>query len=310
MAIPRYDPKNFPPMLLNPHPKHWILNLDGDESSILQQAAHGDLLIDPMVNYRTEGVYFVCKYYDAQNTICVTTDRADWSAAAYYSVPLTVTRHIPDPIAFYVGYLENKKYGIRINDYHGMELDAAIHQTCLQQLTGGKPIDFQRKIYYDLSGYWGKAGAYLKPDENLDEGEVSWLRLTPKIAAKQLQAPSATGQERNPTIVKIAATYKKKYETTFLHYLQSLPKGTSLNVQSPLPKEPKDDKGGCSGSSCNFNRLENNVLYIDASSWDDNGDEKWQTLLFKQKVVTQYGRFAGVPFWTNGDTFIPLPYNL
>jgi hypothetical protein len=150
----------------------------------------------------------------------------------------------------------------------------------------------------------------LKPDENLDEGDVSWLRLTPKIAAKHLQAPSATGNERNPAIVKIAAAYKKKYETTFLHYLQSLPKGASLTIQSPLPKEPKDDKGGCSGGSCNFNRLENNVLYVDCSSWDDNGAEKWQMLLFEQKVATQYGRFGGVPFWTHGSSFIPLPYNL
>jgi hypothetical protein len=310
MAIPIYDPKNFPPMPINTHPKHWILNLNGDENAILQQAAHGDLLIDPTVNYRTEGVHFVCKYYDAQNTICVAKDRADLSAAAYYSVPLSVTRHIPDPIAFYVGHLENKKYGIRTNDYHGMELDAAIHQTCLQQLTGGKPIDFQRKVYYDLSGYWGKAGVYLKPDENLDEGDVSWLRLTPKIAAKHLQVPSSTGNLRNPAIMKIAAAYKKKYETTFLQHLQSLTKGTSLNVQSPLPKEPKEERGGCSGSSCNFNRLETPFLYMDESSWGENGEEKWHTHKFEQKVVTKYGKFAGVPFWIDGDTFIPLPYNL
>jgi hypothetical protein len=309
MAIPQYDPQNYPPMPIQEHPKHWILNLDGDENAILQQAAHGDLLIDPTVNYRTEGVHFVCKYYDNHKTICTTKDRADLSAAAYYSVPLTVTRHIPDPLAFYLGYLENKKYHIRANDYNGIELDAAIHQTCLQRLTGGKPIDFQRKVYYDLSSYWGMTGVYLKPDDNLDECEVAWLRLTPKIAAIHLQAPSKA-QNRNLKIVKEAAAYKKKYETTFLHYLQSLPKGSSLNVQNPLPKEPKDEKGGCGVTSCNFNRLENNVLYMNQSSWDEHGKEKWHTRIFKQKVATQYGRFAEVPFWTDGDTFIPLPYNL
>ncbi|MEN9611732.1 MAG: hypothetical protein RLZZ628_2546 [Bacteroidota bacterium] len=309
MAIPQYDPKNYPPMPIHEHPKHWILNLDGDENSILQQAAHGDLLIDPTVHYRTEGVHFVCKYYDGNKTICTTKDRADLSAAAYYSVPLTVTRHIPDPLAFYLGYLENKKYQIRLRDYHGIELDAAIHQTCLQKYSGGRPIDFQRKVYYELTEYWGVVGLYLKPDDNLDECEAEWLRLTPKLAAKHLQAPLPT-QSRNPAVMKRAAEYKKKYETTFLQYLQSLPKGASLNVQSPLPKEPKDEKGGCSVISFEFNRLENNVLYMNQSLWDDNGKEISQIRTFKQKVATQYGWFAGVPFWTDGDEFIPLPYNL
>lgn len=298
--------------------QRWVLGRDGDPATLLAQAAHGDLLIDPE-GYRSTGVQFVC-WKPVESGFERTLVKFDLSGSGYCSVPLAVTRHLPDPPAFYQGRLEYRPY-VTKGDWYSIELDSTVHQPLLQRLAGGRPIHPARGVTYLFQVSRGRAGVYLEDRNCLDRNEADvWIRLS-KSTTKQFLGPPQAGH-RDERVIRAAKKTKVTYEQGFLAYLQALPLGSQIIMTNP-PRNPQEDDGSGWGTSVAFDGVEQEAATGDYlvrahySYWESDElnssppVEALARVVFRPTVRTQYGPFQQIRLWIaalpsrEGEGYLP-----
>ena len=134
-------------------------NFDGNlielyEENLPEDCMHGDIVTGGEKCLRSMEVYFVdCVLLEPTESSKKSMKRCliqrDPSGSGYCCVPIEVTRKIKDPLKFYENAFSFANYDEI--DFSGIQIDTIVHQSVIQQFTGGKPVHPSRKCFYFFS---------------------------------------------------------------------------------------------------------------------------------------------------------------
>ena len=114
------------------------------EEALLAQAQHGDMVVEPQ-DLRSMNVYFVQALAENGQPCPKKLVQKDRTGSGYCSIPLSITQHFEDPVAYFLESLSIKKTGIRLHDWYEIEVSPQFHQKTLQEQTGGRLVPESRE---------------------------------------------------------------------------------------------------------------------------------------------------------------------
>ena len=304
-------------MAFDPTPKLWILGKPLSKEAILDQAKHGDLVLDPAMLDRTLGVSFVQSMDESGKTMTKKElVRKDITGSGYASVPLEVTRHFADPVAAYLPHLSIKPGGetapvIRKEDWYSIELDAGSHSDLLKQQTGGRPVNAIRKVTYFVGDYGAGQGYFIfNPETEAEETNMSaWKPLNKQTPDRYLQreiyrktaADLTRDQQKNADL----------FQNRFLDYLKSHP-GGQVSLRSIPENINNYENEGSMMTSGNLIRVETAAagslpnIQVRYTEWVEDAAKKENVpvdhdLTFVPTALSKEGPMGHVQFWFNKE---------
>ncbi len=295
-------------------PTIWIVDSDHPEKKILEKAEHGDMLYNPQDSDRTMGVKFV-QALDAKGKALAKKKvvRKDTTGSGYCSVPLDVTRHMDDPVGYYLSHLavkQGKETLVRKDDWYAIELDGKAHAGLLKQQAGGKAVATGRKVIYFVNDWGaGKSGFYIynpltKEEDDSMEGWKPLNAKTPKsYLGKEIYRKTAK------EVGKDQSKAAKVFENGFLTYLNAHP-GAMVTLRN-IPKDINNyEKEGGNMMNGNLVKVEKAAagslpdITVKFTEWVEDPKKKEMVPVehqpaFKPTILAKDGKFGNVHFWVD-----------
>ena len=231
-----------------------------------EDACHGDLVVIGAKRLRSSNVYIVHKQPTSgadsamrliygqlsmptttASSTTTTTKTAPTSKSNQCCVPLEVSMHMSDPLAFYADAFHFATYDDV--DFLGIELDPLLHGERVVSRFTHLPVAANRRLVYllDNNEWDSRAGLFIWCDFYLDDFAAGrFVRLDERTDGELVTARPR--MQRDPHIVAEYAATKHAYEQDFTGMLLAMRPGTEVDVYGlsffcqKLPKHKHEEE--------------------------------------------------------------------